>query len=506
MPSTRRPPSTSSPSLRAVLLGAVALLVLALSGPLAAGAQAATGEFETLASSPVNLTSIAVDTSTQVIYAQQNKGNKFFSYDPRTNEWKELAEAPINSGNNGGATFLNGKVYTVYTSDSLTLGVYDIASESWSTIPNPIGEGTADITAYGEDLYLASGTHFVKYDPSSEITTPLAEAPVGFSSWGGLQPYNGKIYGDIGNGNQGFEVYDVASDTWTELAELPEGAPAGSALDPVSGAYFAYGNYGGTTLYRYDIAGAAWSTSELPFKVGDGGLVYVSLAGKTGIYLIQGEVGTGFGRFSTPEASADLSDAMTANPVATAVGGLVAYTVKVANAGPQAATGAVLTDALPAGLAFVSAAASQGSCSGTATVVCNLGGLASGAVATVTITARATAPGALINSASVSAATSDPNAANNSAAVTVTVAAPPSSGPAPVRHCLVPKMRGFTLKHVRSALAAHGCKLGKVAHHYNKITKGGLVEQRYHQGTILSIGTSVGVWISLGRRPRHHRH
>src|SRR5258708_13772196 len=106
MPSTRRPPSTSSPSLRAVLLGAVALLVLALSGPLAAGAQAATGEFETLASSPVDLTSIAVDTDTQVIYAQQNEGSAFFSYDPATNEWKELTEAPLTRATNGGATFL----------------------------------------------------------------------------------------------------------------------------------------------------------------------------------------------------------------------------------------------------------------------------------------------------------------------------------------------------------------------------------------------------------------
>jgi uncharacterized repeat protein (TIGR01451 family) len=506
MPLTRRPPSTSAPSLRAVLLGAVALLVLALSGPLAAGAQAATGEFETLASSPVDLTSIAVDTDTQVIYAQENEGTAFFSYDPRTNEWKELAEAPLSSGNNGGATFLDGKIYTAYTQESTSLGVYDIASNSWSTIPNPLNEGTADITAYGGDLYLASGTHFAKYDPATETTTPLAEPPLGFSSWGGLQPYNGKIYGDIGDSSSEFEVYDVASDTWTELAELPGGAPAGSALDPVSGAYFAYGNYGGTTLYRYDIAGAAWTTSELPFEVGDGGLVYVSLPGKTGIYLIQGEEGTGFGRYSTPEPAADLSAAMTANPGATTVGGLVAYTVKVSNAGPGAATGVVLTDALPAGLAFVSAAASQGGCSGTATVACSLGALASGAGATVTITVRATAPGALTSSSSVSAATSDPNAANNSAAVTVTVAAPPSSGPPPVRHCVVPKMRGFTLKHVRAALSARGCKLGKLAHHYNKVKKGGLVEQRYHQGTILPIGTSVSVWISLGHRPRHHRH
>jgi uncharacterized repeat protein (TIGR01451 family) len=111
--------------------------------------------------------------------------------------------------------------------------------------------------------------------------------------------------------------------------------------------------------------------------------------------------------------AADLSITLTNAPDPATVGTDVTYTIT--NGGPAPATGVVVTDHLPAAAAFVSAAASPGSCSGTAPVTCDLGTLASGASATVTIVATATTSGTLTNTASVAGVESDPDTANNAA-------------------------------------------------------------------------------------------
>src|SRR6202166_4572983 len=94
------------------------------------------------------------------------------------------------------------------------------------------------------------------------------------------------------------------------------------------------------------------------------------------------------------------------------------YTVSVTNRGPSSASGVIVTDTLASGLNFVSSTPSQGSCSGTSPITCNLGAIAVGASATVTVTATPTAAGGYINSTSVTATTADLNTANNSATAT----------------------------------------------------------------------------------------
>lgn len=59
------------------------------------------------------------------------------------------------------------------------------------------------------------------------------------------------------------------------------------------------------------------------------------------------------------------------------------YTLSIVNFGPGAATGVTVTDTLPAGVTLVSATPSQGTCSGTSTITCNLGNLAAQATATI---------------------------------------------------------------------------------------------------------------------------
>jgi N-acetylglucosamine-6-sulfatase len=122
---------------------------------------------------------------------------------------------------------------------------------------------------------------------------------------------------------------------------------------------------------------------------------------------------------------ADLSLTKADSPDPAYVGEDLTYTLTVANAGPDPAEEVTVSDALPAGAAFVSASATQGSCEQTGgTVDCSLGTLASAASATVTIVVRPTTPGTLSNTASVTSTTADPAPANNSDTETTEVAVP----------------------------------------------------------------------------------
>jgi len=120
--------------------------------------------------------------------------------------------------------------------------------------------------------------------------------------------------------------------------------------------------------------------------------------------------------------TADLVVTKTDSPDPVAVGSTLTYTVSVTNNGPADATGVTLTDTLPAGVTFVSATPSQGSCTHSGgTVTCPLGTLANGAMASVTITVTPTATGILTNTASVTSATPDPQADNNGASASTGV-------------------------------------------------------------------------------------
>jgi uncharacterized repeat protein (TIGR01451 family) len=98
--------------------------------------------------------------------------------------------------------------------------------------------------------------------------------------------------------------------------------------------------------------------------------------------------------------------------------------------GPSTTSGVTVTDTLPAGVTFVSATPSVGSCSGTTTITCALGIFPGGATATIDIVVNVTAApnSTLTNRATVSAVTSDPDASDNTATTTTAV-----SGPTAVR-------------------------------------------------------------------------
>ena len=140
--------------------------------------------------------------------------------------------------------------------------------------------------------------------------------------------------------------------------------------------------------------------------------------------------------YQAPVSQADIAVAKTVDNATPNAGGMVNYTVTVTGYGPAISQNVSVQDALPSGLTFMNATASQGTyVSGTG--IWTIGTLFSGADATLAVAATVnpvTATTTIANTATATSTTADPNLANNSSTVSITVAGPvatstPSSTP-----------------------------------------------------------------------------
>lgn len=117
---------------------------------------------------------------------------------------------------------------------------------------------------------------------------------------------------------------------------------------------------------------------------------------------------------------ADVSVSLAAPATAT-TGTAITWVATVSNAGPNSAVGATLAMNLDPSLVISSVVASQGSCGTGGAFVCDLGGLASGASATVTVSAIPTNSATLAATANASSTSYDPNFTNNQSTTSTTV-------------------------------------------------------------------------------------
>lgn len=111
-----------------------------------------------------------------------------------------------------------------------------------------------------------------------------------------------------------------------------------------------------------------------------------------------------------------------ASPDPVRVGDDLTYTLTIVNCMPGPATGVTLTDTLPAGVTFISASSTQGTCprpgGAEDRVTCDIGTVAEEDRATVTIVVRPSEAGPLTNTASVGANEPDPDPGDNTDTVT----------------------------------------------------------------------------------------
>jgi uncharacterized repeat protein (TIGR01451 family) len=149
---------------------------------------------------------------------------------------------------------------------------------------------------------------------------------------------------------------------------------------------------------NFDISAYAGSTILLNFFIEDYGDTGVSSA----LFFDNLNIGP----------ISDISITKTVDNLKPTVGNTIKYLLTVNNRGPYSANGVTMTELLSSKLQFVSAIPSQGTYNPT-TGIWNVGTLANGASATLTINAIVKASGTIINSADVSALAIDPDLSNN---------------------------------------------------------------------------------------------
>jgi choice-of-anchor C domain-containing protein len=183
-----------------------------------------------------------------------------------------------------------------------------------------------------------------------------------------------------------------------------------------------------SAIFTFDITGKSfsnmgWTRMNWMFTADDSSatLQFVSLTGSGWGPALDNVSVTTVG----PEG-ADLLVTKTDSPDPVLVRSELSYTVTVTNNGPEPATGVTLIDTLPAEVIFDSATPTQGSCTPeSGTVTCDLGDLANGAPATVTIVVIPNAAGILTNTATVTANEPDLNLNNNTVTEATTVITDP---------------------------------------------------------------------------------
>jgi hypothetical protein len=101
--------------------------------------------------------------------------------------------------------------------------------------------------------------------------------------------------------------------------------------------------------------------------------------------------------------------------------------ITLTNAGPDVTGEVTVTDTLPTGLSFISVSNSQGHCSGSSPVICNLGSLDNGSTASINLSVTPSVVGTFSNTVNVTSGVIDPDSSNNSAVETTIIGASLSS-------------------------------------------------------------------------------
>lgn len=170
-------------------------------------------------------------------------------------------------------------------------------------------------------------------------------------------------------------------------------------------------NYGGPTQTHFPLTGSPAIDNADPL-----GCLSIDQRGVTRPQGGGCEIG------SVETNTTNLSVAMSDDPDPLGVGEPIKYIVTVRNLSGTGSAGVTVKDVLPSNLRpTLGAVPSQGSCSGLRTVICKLGHMPAGGVATITFQARTKSPGTVTNTATVTGVNPDPVPGNNSATTTTKV-------------------------------------------------------------------------------------
>ncbi|MFC2077649.1 hypothetical protein ACFLTM_02445, partial [Candidatus Bipolaricaulota bacterium] len=207
--------------------------------------------------------------------------------------------------------------------------------------------------------------------------------------------------------------------------EITDGLPAGLTLVSAVPGLGSYDSGSGVwTVGTLTVGATATLTVTATVDSGTGGQTLTNTAAVSAVDQADPVPGNNSDGAQVTVQSADLIVTKVVSDDAPDVGDTITFTMTVANNGPAAATSVELTDGLPVGLTFISATPSAGTSYDSGSGIWTVGGLAVGALATLTAEATVnsgTGGDSLTNTVSVTSADqADPVSGNNSASSTVT--------------------------------------------------------------------------------------
>jgi uncharacterized repeat protein (TIGR01451 family) len=367
--------------------------------------------------------------------------NTVEAYAPGTNTWVTAAPMSTVRSELAAATGTDGRIYAIGGNGLNTVEVYTPAMNTWAAVAPMLTDRTELAAATGPDgrTYAIGGRKsgvgpintVEAYTPSTNTWATVAPMPTGRYALAAATGPDGRIYA-IGGGGNGLvlntvEAYTPATDTWATVAPMPTARYGLAAATGQDGRIYAIGGRDTSafnTVEAYTPATDTWATvapmpsarDHLTAAVGPDGVIY-AIGGFDGSSTLNTVEAFG----TAAPMAADIAITKMVSNSTPNVGVNVIFTITATNNGPNNATGVQVTDSLPVGLTFVSAAPSGVTTYDSGTGVWNVGALANGSNARLAITATVTATTATTNTATKTAEDQlDPMAGNNSASATVT--------------------------------------------------------------------------------------
>lgn len=233
------------------------------------------------------------------VYAARGSSHPWFwRYDPATNQWARMANAPFAFGIGSDLRFSTGStIYAVFGLYTKKFASYNITTNTWTVLtdtPDVVGNG-GSITYDGTNIYLLRGQSsqdFYRYNIALNTWTVLTGVTATISNGADLVAGdNGYLYAFRGTNTLSFYRYDIAAGTWSDplVADLPTGANMngdGNAM-LVNGYIYKLRSASQRTWYRYSIAGNSWGQLvDAPLTISNAGMIYVS--GQDKIYVFRG--------------------------------------------------------------------------------------------------------------------------------------------------------------------------------------------------------------------------